>query len=118
MLWFWNVVFYFISDTDLQINLSILSLAAKRKVFESKRKAHYNEYYAVKLARKLMNAEEDFEPSKEGGSSGRTSPELIFCGLEGCPGHKSGRTERCETPSAYSVRGKADEKNKVKGKDK
>jgi hypothetical protein len=65
-----------------------------------------------------MNAEEDFEPNKEAGSSGRTSPELIFCGVEDCPGHKSGRTERCETSSAYSVRGKAGEKIKVKGKDK
>lgn len=89
------------------INLVIVPLTAKRKVFESKRKAHYNEYYAVKLARKLMNAEEDTEPAKEDGSSGRTSPELIFCGLEGCPGHRSGRTERCETAAAYR-------KNKVK----
>jgi hypothetical protein len=87
--------------------LVIVPLTAKRKVFESKRKAHYNEYYAVKLARKLMNAEEDTEPAKEDGSSGRTSPELIFCGLEGCPGHRSGRTERCETAAAYR-------KNKVK----
>ncbi|KAJ9574895.1 hypothetical protein L9F63_007914, partial [Diploptera punctata] len=37
----------------------------ERKIFESKRKAHYNEYYAVKLARKLMNAEEDFDSCKE-----------------------------------------------------
>lgn len=94
----------------LQVNLVIISLTAKRKVFESKRKAHYNEYYAVKLARKLMNAEEDSEPAKEDGSSGRTSPELIFCGIEGCPGHKSGRTERCETAATYR-------KNMVKGND-
>ncbi|XP_069692914.1 protein phosphatase inhibitor 2-like [Periplaneta americana] len=83
---------------------------AKRKVFESKRKAHYNEYYAVKLARKLMHDEENTDPAKEGSSSGRTSPELIFCGVEGCPGHKSGRTERCEMP--FSSRGKAGDKHK------
>ena len=97
----------------LQINFIMISLTARRKVFESKRKAHYNEYYAVKLARKLMNAEEDFEPNKEGNSSGRTSPELVFCGIEGCPGHKSGRTERCET-----AREKTGEENEVVDKDK
>ncbi|XP_067140205.1 protein phosphatase inhibitor 2-like [Centruroides vittatus] len=31
----------------------------KSKVFEYKRKLHYNEYYAVKLARKLMAEEDD-----------------------------------------------------------
>lgn len=29
------------------------------RIFESKRKAHYNEYYAVKLARKLMEEDEE-----------------------------------------------------------
>jgi len=33
----------------------------ERKGFESKRKAHYKEYYAVKLARKLMEEEEEDE---------------------------------------------------------
>ncbi|XP_063230695.1 protein phosphatase inhibitor 2-like [Bacillus rossius redtenbacheri] len=37
----------------------------KRKVFESKRKAHYNEYHAVKLARQLMSTEEDDEEEEE-----------------------------------------------------
>ncbi|XP_049807448.1 protein phosphatase inhibitor 2-like [Schistocerca nitens] len=36
-------------------------MKAKRVAFESKRKAHYNEYYAVKLARKLMEQEEEVE---------------------------------------------------------
>ncbi|XP_067007160.1 protein phosphatase inhibitor 2 [Anabrus simplex] len=31
---------------------------AQRKIFASKRKAHYNEYYAVKLARKLMEGDD------------------------------------------------------------
>ena len=34
---------------------------AKRQLFESKRKAHYNEYYAVKLARKLLEQEQEDE---------------------------------------------------------
>ena len=38
---------------------------AKRHQFESKRKAHYNEYYAVKLARKLLEQEEDEEDIQE-----------------------------------------------------
>jgi hypothetical protein len=109
----WKIIAIITEDMYLQINFIMISLTARRKVFESKRKAHYNEYYAVKLARKLMNAEEDFEPNKEGNSSGRTSPELVFCGIEGCPGHKSGRTERCET-----AREKTGEENEVVDKDK
>jgi len=38
-------------DPDIQTEES--------KIFDSKRKAHYNEYYAVKLARKLMEKDED-----------------------------------------------------------
>jgi hypothetical protein len=95
------------------IIIIVISFTARRKVFESKRKAHYNEYYAVKLARKLMNAEEDCEPTKEGNSSGRTSPEFVFCGVEGCPGHRCGRTERCE-----GVREKTGEQNEVMDKEK
>ncbi len=33
--------------------------SAKRRSFEHKRKAHYNEFMAVKLARQLMQKEED-----------------------------------------------------------
>lgn len=38
---------------DLLFKLVLFFVEARVK-FESKRKAHYNEYYAVKLARKLM----------------------------------------------------------------
>lgn len=34
-------------------------VTAKRKSFESKRKLHYNEFQAVKWARKLMEQDED-----------------------------------------------------------
>lgn len=34
---------------------------AVRRVFETKRKAHYNEFEAMKLARSLMTASEDEE---------------------------------------------------------
>jgi len=39
-----------------------------RREFESKRKAHYNEYFAVKLARQLMEKEdsEDEEDEEKG----------------------------------------------------
>ncbi|XP_066946620.1 protein phosphatase inhibitor 2-like isoform X2 [Macrobrachium rosenbergii] len=40
----------------------------KRKIFEMKRKKHYNEFYAVKLARKLMqNDEEEDEDEEDNG---------------------------------------------------
>jgi len=42
------------SDTDSEPEQS----TEEKKVFETKRKAHYNEYYAVKLARKLMEEDE------------------------------------------------------------
>ena len=37
----------------------------KRRQFEQKRKAHYNEYYAVKMARQLMASDEEDEKETE-----------------------------------------------------
>lgn len=38
----------------------------KRREFENKRKKHYNEFYAVKLARKLLEEEEEEEEERDG----------------------------------------------------
>ena len=40
-------------------------MTAKRCSFEYKRKAHYNEFMAVKLARQLMDKDEDEEVSEQ-----------------------------------------------------
>ena len=37
----------------------------RRKSFESKRKAHYNEFYAVKMARQLMEEDDDDDDEEE-----------------------------------------------------
>ena len=43
----------------------------RRKSFEQKRKSHYNEFFAVKMARQLMDENEDYdaEDSAEKNSS-------------------------------------------------
>ena len=38
----------------------------KRRKFEQKRKAHYNEFYAVKMARQLMDSDDESEKDSEG----------------------------------------------------
>lgn len=43
-----------------------------KKVFKNKRTQHYNEYYAIKLARKLMEEEED-DDEVEGAAEGAGS---------------------------------------------
>ena len=52
----------------------------RRKSFESKRKAHYNEFYAVKMARQLMHdddedreTDEDITGEKASGSNNATA---------------------------------------------
>lgn len=53
---------YFVPNAGFQF-----PLAAKRKMFEQKRKMHYNEFHAVKLARQLIDDddEEDEEEKEE-----------------------------------------------------
>ena len=41
----------------------------KRRKFEQKRKAHYNEYYAVKMARQLMESDDESEKETDGTST-------------------------------------------------
>jgi len=55
-------------------DLSLLSPEEreKRAKFEQKRKAHYNEFYAVKMARALMEEEDPEDGEKEMGENGET----------------------------------------------
>ncbi|GAB6032231.1 hypothetical protein CHUAL_010871 [Chamberlinius hualienensis] len=48
-------------DSDEEFKDETAEEREKRKFFEQKRKLHYNEFYAVKLARKLMEKEEDVD---------------------------------------------------------
>ena len=45
----------------------------RRKSFESKRKAHYNEFYAVKMARQLMEDEDEDDEDNDGDSEDKKS---------------------------------------------
>lgn len=46
-------------DSEEEDEFIPLEVQEKRKSFEFKRKAHYNEFMAVKLARQLMDSDED-----------------------------------------------------------
>ncbi|XP_037074514.1 protein phosphatase inhibitor 2-like [Pollicipes pollicipes] len=61
------------SDEDLE-SLTEEERETRRK-FEAKRKSHYNEFYAVKLARQLMekDEEEEEEAAEEEGGAGPSS---------------------------------------------
>lgn len=39
--------------------ITMLIFSAQRSAFEYKRKMHYNEFYAVKLARKLIDNDDE-----------------------------------------------------------
>ncbi|CAG2065450.1 unnamed protein product [Timema podura] len=65
----------------------------KRHMFESKRKAHYNEYHAVKLARKLMSSEVDEEDEEE--AAAEVPMEAAdLCGLDYRPDTRQPSTSR------------------------
>jgi len=65
-------------------DLSLLSPEEreKRRSFEAKRKKHYNEFYAVKMARALMDESEDDEDDKSGDELGKAcdDPEVSEAG--------------------------------------
>ena len=54
---------------ELKLIKLFLIISAMRKKFENKRKMHYNEFQAIKLARQLME-QEDEEDEEEGGKWG------------------------------------------------
>ena len=49
----------------------------KRRKFEQKRKAHYNEYYAVKMARQLMDSDDESEKESDGNGTASTNQGAI-----------------------------------------
>ena len=68
---------------NLQYFSVTLLYLAKRRTFENKRKAHYNEFMAVKLARQLMKKDEDLESSDDENCSGKDSSAKIEEDIEG-----------------------------------
>lgn len=66
----------------------------KRRSFENKRKAHYNEYMAVKLARQLMQKDEDdddvdskekLDQDQDGSTEEDAIPAAGSCSAKVCP---------------------------------
>ena len=49
----------------------------KRRKFEQKRKMHYNEFYAVKMARQLMDSDDDSEKESDGNDTGSSNQGAI-----------------------------------------
>ena len=60
-------------DSDDDDDLTPDEKAMKRE-FQNRRKKHYNEFYAVKLARKLLEEEDDSDTSPKGSPSPKQSP--------------------------------------------
>ena len=48
----------------------------KRNKFEQKRKAHYNEFYAVKMARQLMDSDDESDKEADGNAASSSSNNL------------------------------------------
>ncbi|KAF0312094.1 Protein phosphatase inhibitor 2 [Amphibalanus amphitrite] len=59
-------------DEDDEENMTAEQLEAHRQ-FEAKRKSHYNEFYAVKLARQLMEKDEELLEAESEEGAGPSS---------------------------------------------
>lgn len=73
-------------DSEEDEDLTPEELAIKKE-FEHKRKKHYNEFYAVKLARKLLEEEEDDDDDEHDNSKANET---------------AGTSEACLSPQSCS----------------
>ncbi|PSN36851.1 hypothetical protein C0J52_14968 [Blattella germanica] len=67
----------------------------RRRIFESKRRAHYSEYFAAKE----MFHDDDIE------SDIPSISDKLYCGVEDCPGHDPATKEKCLPSIAKSKKG-------------